>query len=143
MIKGSPNLLIVWPGWGVGSSHNTICWNMAIFFTSRLKIGRPKDGSPAKSLPTHRILEGHVTGIPRKIEKKTITHLPCLDMKGCICQLAKWQTHPFISKETINISFLGRRPKNSNGSPLFFLFLFCFCQRNVMPENKTYRPNVG
>ena len=26
-------------------------------------------------------------------------HEVLLDMKGCICHLAKWQIHPFISKE--------------------------------------------
>ena len=28
-------------------------------------------------------------------------HTVPLDMKGCICHLAKWQIHPFISKGTI------------------------------------------
>ena len=42
MIKGSPNLLIVGPGQGLGSSHNAIWWDLAIFFASRLKIDRPK-----------------------------------------------------------------------------------------------------
>ena len=44
MIKGTPNLIIVGPGRGLGSSHNAIWWNLAIFFTFRLKIGRLKDG---------------------------------------------------------------------------------------------------
>ena len=32
MIKGSPNLLIVGTGQGLGSSHNAIWWNLAIYF---------------------------------------------------------------------------------------------------------------
>ena len=32
MIKSSPNLLIVGPGRGLGSSHIAIWWNLAIFF---------------------------------------------------------------------------------------------------------------
>ena len=28
-------------------------------------------------------------------------HIDTLDMQGCICHFAKWQIHPFISKETI------------------------------------------
>ena len=32
MIKGRPNLLIVGPGQDLGSSHNAIWWNLAIFF---------------------------------------------------------------------------------------------------------------
>ena len=31
MVKGSPNLLIVGPGRGLGSSHNAIWWDLAIF----------------------------------------------------------------------------------------------------------------
>ena len=31
MIKRSPNVLIVGPGRGLGSSHNAIWWNLAIF----------------------------------------------------------------------------------------------------------------
>ena len=44
MIKGSPNLLIVGPGRGVGSSYNAIGGIWRYFSTSRQKIGRPKDG---------------------------------------------------------------------------------------------------
>ena len=53
MIKGSPNLLIVGPGWGLGSSHNVIWWNLAIIFYVRAQNRLSKrrvDGSPAKCL---------------------------------------------------------------------------------------------
>ena len=53
MIKGSPNLLIVWPGRDLGSSHNAIWWNLAIFFYVQAEIRPSKrrlDGSLAKSL---------------------------------------------------------------------------------------------
>ena len=54
MIKRSPNLFIVGPWRGVGSSHNAILCNLAIFFYVRAE-NRPSkrrlDGSLAKSLP--------------------------------------------------------------------------------------------
>ena len=53
MIKGIPNLLIVGPGRGLGSSHNPIWWNLVIFFYIRAE-NRPSkrrlDRSLAKSL---------------------------------------------------------------------------------------------
>ena len=53
MIKGSPNLLIVGPGQGLGSSHNAIWWNLAIFFYVQAENRSSKrrlDGSLAKFL---------------------------------------------------------------------------------------------
>ena len=53
MIDGSSNLLIVVPGWGTGSSHNAIWWNLVIIFFVQAE-NRPSrrrlDGSLAKSL---------------------------------------------------------------------------------------------
>ena len=52
MIKGSPNLLIVGPGRGLGSSHNAIQWNMAVFFYVQAEnrpLKRRLDGSLTKS----------------------------------------------------------------------------------------------
>ena len=56
MIKGSPNLLIVGPGRGLGSSHNAIWWNLAIFLhvpaenrPSKRRLGR----SLAESLSSY------------------------------------------------------------------------------------------
>ena len=44
MIKGSPNLLIVGPGWGLWSFHNAIWWNLAIFFYVQAENRPTKDG---------------------------------------------------------------------------------------------------
>ena len=53
MPKGSPNLLIVGSGQGLGSFHNAIWWNLAIFFNVQAEIRPSKrwlDRSLAKSL---------------------------------------------------------------------------------------------
>ena len=44
MIKGSPNLLNIRPGRGLGCSHNAIWGNLAIFFYVQAENSRPKDG---------------------------------------------------------------------------------------------------
>ena len=53
MIKGSPNLLLVGQGRGLGSSLNAICWNLGIFFYVQAENRLSKRwlyGSLAKSL---------------------------------------------------------------------------------------------
>ena len=43
----------------------------------------------------------------RTLRKHTRIISPPLDMKGCICHF-KWQIHPFISKGTICMPFMGQ-----------------------------------
>ena len=53
MIKGSPNILILGPGRSLGSSHMQFGGIWQYFSTSRLKIGRPKDGWTGIWLPSN------------------------------------------------------------------------------------------
>ena len=67
MLKGSQNLLIVGSGRGLGSSHNAIWWNLAIFLQVHVEnrpFKRRLYRSLVKSLVAHNMINTVLTLSP-------------------------------------------------------------------------------